>query len=71
VEEPVDDPLDPVMLQIRLTGRRLLADARAARDPDLDRLATLARLVDRIGPDEAGQAAARELLTFASRTGGR
>jgi DNA primase len=70
VEEPVDDPLDPVLLQVRGTGRRLLAAARSAPDPDLDRLATLARLLDRIGPDDDGQAAARELLTFASRAGG-
>lgn len=70
VEEPVDDPLDPVLLQVRATGHRLLADARSARDLDLDRLTTLARLLDRIGPDADGQAAARELLSFASRTGG-
>jgi len=70
VEEPVDDPLDPVLLQVRSTGLRLLAAERASRDPDLDRLTMLARLLDRIGPDVAGQAAARELLTFASRTGG-
>jgi len=70
VEEPVDDPLDPVLLQVRSTGLRLLAAERSSRDPDLDRLTTLARLLDRIGPDADGQAAARELLTFASRTGG-
>ena len=31
VEEPVDDPLDPVLLQVRSTGRRLLAAERSAR----------------------------------------
>jgi DNA primase len=71
VEEPVDDALDPVLLQVRGTGRRLLAAERGARDPDLDRLATLARLVDRVGSDPDGQEAARELLTLAARTGGR
>jgi DNA primase len=70
VEEPVDDALDPVLLQVRATGRRLLAVERSASDPDLEVLATLARLVDRVGPGDDGLTAARELLTFASHTGG-
>jgi hypothetical protein len=70
VEEPVDDALDPVLLQVRATGRRLLAVERSAGDPDLEVLATLARLVDRVGPGDDGLHAARELLTFASHTGG-
>ncbi len=70
VEEPVDDPLDPVLLQVRGTGKRMLAIARSAAEPDLDVLARLARLVDRVGPGEDGIAAARELLTLASQTGG-
>ncbi|HEU5085126.1 MAG TPA: DNA primase [Acidimicrobiales bacterium] len=70
VEEPVDDPLDPVLLQVRSTGKRLLAEERAKPEPDLDRLATLARLVDRTGSPTEGLDAARELLTLASRTGG-
>jgi DNA primase len=71
VEEPVDDPLDPVLLQLRGLGRRLLAVERSAAEPDLERLAMLARLVDRIGAGTDGEVAARELLTLASRTGGR
>ncbi len=70
VEEPVDDALDPVLLQVRATGRRLLAIERSASDPDLEVLATLARLVDRVGPGDDGLGAARELLTLAARTGG-
>ncbi len=70
VEEPVEDALDPVLLVLRGTGRRLLAVEKSAEVPDLNRLAALARLVDAIGRDEAGLAAARDLLTFASGTGG-
>ena len=70
VEEAVEDALDPVLLQVRATGRRLLAIERSASDPDLEVLATLARLVDRVGPGDDGLGAARELLTLAARTGG-
>ncbi|HAS09509.1 MAG TPA: hypothetical protein DCS55_03175, partial [Acidimicrobiaceae bacterium] len=69
VEEPVDDALDPVLLQVRATGRRLLAVERSAPDSDLERLTRLAGLVGRIAPTEDGVAAARELLTFASQRG--
>jgi DNA primase len=70
VEEPVDDPLDPVLLLVRSLGIRQLAMERASGDADLDVLAMLARLVDQIGagPD-TGAAAARELLTFVTRQG--
>ena len=70
VEEPVDDPLDPVLLLVRSLGIRQLAEERASSDTDLEVLATLARLVDQIGAGpHAGAAAARELLTFATRQG--
>ncbi|HEY1119671.1 MAG TPA: hypothetical protein VGE43_18295, partial [Acidimicrobiales bacterium] len=70
VEEPVDDPLDPVLLQVRATGRRLLAIERSAADADLEVLTRLAGLVGRVGPTDDGLDAARELLTLAARTGG-
>lgn len=70
VEEPVEDALDPVVLQVRSTGKRMLAAERSQPEPDLDRLATLARLIDRTGSGPGGLDAARELLTLASRTGG-
>ncbi len=70
VEEPVDDPLDPVLLVLRGTGRRLLAVEKSAEAPDLRRLSDLAQLVDGIGPGPDGLAAARELLTLASGMGG-
>ena len=70
VEEPADDPLDPLLLLVRALGIRALAEERASGDADLDVLATLARLVDQIGagpPD--GAVAARELLQFVTRQG--
>jgi DNA primase len=70
VEEPVDDALDPVLLQVRATGRRLLAIERSAQDSDLEVLTRLAGLVGRVGPTDDGLGAARELLTLAARTGG-
>ncbi len=70
LEEPVEDPLDPVLLVIRATGKRMLSLERSSPSPDLSRLATLARLVDRVGPGADGTEAARELLTFASQQGG-
>lgn len=71
VEEPVDDPLDPVLLVLRGTGRRLLSVEKSAEVPDLARLASLAQLIDAIGPSDSGLVAARELLTLASGTGGK
>lgn len=70
VEEPVDDALDPVALLVRATGLRQLQIERASASPDLDALATLARLVDQLGGTGAGrEVAARELLRFVSRQG--
>jgi DNA primase len=72
VEEPVDDALDPVLLLVRALGLRELAAERASGDPDLDVLATLARLVDHTGAGGvSGAAAARELLRFVTRQGAR
>ena len=70
VEEPVDDPLDPVLLLVRGLGLRELAIERASGAADLEVLATLARMVDLIGQGgERGAASARELLAFVTRQG--
>lgn len=70
VEEPVDDPLDPLMLLIRAAGRRALSIERSRSEPDLAVLANVARLIDDVvARDDRGRAAARELLTFVSRQG--
>ena len=71
VEEPVDQALDPVLLLLRQAGLRQLARQRRTDEPDLGRLATLARLVDQIGTDDGGIAAARELLRSVAQNGGR
>ena len=71
VEEPAEDPLDPILLLVRSLGIRQLSVERANGDADLDVLATLARLVDQIGSGaQGGATAARELLTFVTRQGG-
>ena len=70
VEEPVDDPLDPVLLLVRGLGLRELSIERSSGAADLDVLATLARLVDQIGRGgDRGAVAARELLAFVTRQG--
>ena len=70
VEEPVDDPLDPLTLLIASVGRRHLRIERSSPSPDLDALATLARLVDQVGrPGAHREEAARDLLTFVTRQG--
>ncbi len=70
VEEPVDDALDPMLLLVRALGIRELSIERSSGDTDLDRLATLARLVDEIGHvRERGVVAARELLAFVTQRG--
>jgi hypothetical protein len=70
VEEPVDDPLDPLLLLVRSLGIRQLAVERASGDADLEVLATLARLVDQVGAGpSAGVEAARELLQFVTAQG--
>lgn len=71
VEEPAEDPLDPLMLLLRSTGLRYLAIERAQESPDLQVLTTIARLIDRLGRDASGVAAAEELLTFVRRQGAR
>lgn len=68
VEEPVDDPLDPILLLIRGAGLRHLGIERSSGAPDLEVLTTIARLVDRIGGSD-GAEAARELLTFVTQQG--
>ena len=71
VEEPAEDPLDPILLLVRSLGIRQLSVERAGGDADLEVLATLARLVDQIGSGaQGGATAARELLTFVTRQGG-
>ena len=70
VEEPVDDPLDPVLLLVRGFGLRELSIERASGAADLEVLTTLARLVDQIGQGgDRGAAAARDLLAFVTRQG--
>lgn len=70
VEEPVEDPLDPIRLLVRSLGLRELSIARSAADPDLEVLSTLARLVGEVGNDGIrGETAARELLAFVLRQG--
>jgi len=70
VEEPVVDPLDPILLLVRSFGLRELAIERASGNADLDVLARLARLVGQIGEGgDRGAVAARELLTFVTRQG--
>ena len=71
VEEPVDDPMDPVLLLVRSLGLRQLAIERSSGEADLDVLASLARLVDQLGTRDTGVAAARELLQFVTRQGTR
>ena len=70
VEEPAEDPLDPILLLVRSLGMRELAVERASGAADLDVLAHLARLVGQIGRGEdRGTGAARELLAFVTRQG--
>lgn len=70
VEEPVDDPIDPIRLLVRSLGVRELSAARAAAEPDLEVLGTLARLVGEVANDGTrGEQAARELLAFVLRQG--
>lgn len=70
VEEPVDDPLDPILLLIRAAGVRQLAIERASGAADLEVLTTIARLVDRISGSD-GADAARELLIFVTQQGAK
>ena len=69
VEEPAEDPMDPLLLLIRSLGLRQLAVERSSGDADLEVLATLARLVDQLGGRDTGVTAARELLEFVTRQG--
>ena len=69
VEEPADDPMDPLLLLIRSLGLRQLAVERSSGDADLEVLATLARLVDQLAGRDTGVTAARELLEFVTRQG--
>lgn len=70
VEEPVDDPLDPLVLLVRSAGRRQLAIERASGTADLAALAHLAQLVTAIDAN-GGADAARQLLLFVTRQGAR
>lgn len=70
VEEPVEDSLDPVLLLVRGAGVRELSIERSSPEPDLEALATLARLVGELGESKTRQeSAARELLLFVTRQG--
>lgn len=70
VEEPVADPLDPILLLVKSLGLRELSIERGSGNADLDRLARLARLVGQIGEGgDRGAVAARELLSFVTRQG--
>lgn len=70
VEEPADDPMDPMLLLVRSVGVRHLAIEKASPMSDLGRLTALARLVDQVsGGGTHREAAARELLRFVTEGG--